>query len=201
MVPTGKHRYFILHKPVNMVSQFKSSHSVGLLGDIDFNFPEGTHAIGRLDNDSEGLLLLTTNKKVTRLLFSGDQKHERVYLVQVNNLLSPESIQKLRTGVMIRVKGGNGYLASCNAEIVDKPNKICILPFTTLEYGNHTWIRIALTEGKFRQVRKMIAAIRHRCKRLIRVSIEDIHLIDMKPGEVRELNEKEFFEKLKIKYP
>ena len=61
------HRYFILHKPINMVSQFVSSHEVRLLGDLDFIFPEGTHAIGRLDQNSEGLLLLTTNKKITKL--------------------------------------------------------------------------------------------------------------------------------------
>jgi 16S rRNA U516 pseudouridylate synthase RsuA-like enzyme len=66
---TSPHRYFIINKPYNMVSQFISSHNVRLLGDLDFDFPEGTHAIGRLDNHSEGLLLLTTNKKVTRLLF------------------------------------------------------------------------------------------------------------------------------------
>jgi 23S rRNA pseudouridine2457 synthase len=62
-------RYFILNKPANMVSQFVSSDKVPLLGNIDFSFPEGTHAIGRIDKDSEGLLLLTTYKKITRLVF------------------------------------------------------------------------------------------------------------------------------------
>ena len=61
-------RYFIIYKPVNMVSQFISSHEVRLLGDLGFDFPEGTHAIGRLDQHSEGLLLLTTNKKITKQL-------------------------------------------------------------------------------------------------------------------------------------
>jgi 23S rRNA pseudouridine2457 synthase len=64
-----------------MVSQFVSTHEVRLLGDLDFHFPEGTHAVGRLDNLSEGLLILTTNKKVTRLLFQGEQPHKRTYLV------------------------------------------------------------------------------------------------------------------------
>ena len=71
------HRYFIIHKPFDMVSQFVSPDDVNLLGDLDFNFPEGTHAIGRLDNHSEGLLILTTNKKVTRLLFQGLLPHKR----------------------------------------------------------------------------------------------------------------------------
>src|SRR4029079_17980396 len=96
------HRYFIIHKPYNMVSQFVSSHEVGLLGDLDFIFPEGTHAIGRLDNHSEGLLILTTNKKVTRLLFQGETAHKRTYLVQVKNVVSEETLEKLRTGIRIR---------------------------------------------------------------------------------------------------
>jgi len=73
---------------MNMVSQFVSSHPVKLLGDLEFNFPEETHAIGRLDQNSEGLLLLTTNKKVTRLLFQGLVPHTRTYLVQVKNTVS-----------------------------------------------------------------------------------------------------------------
>src|SRR5918993_939304 len=106
---TTEHRYFKIHKPRNMVSQFVSSHAVNLLTGIDFNFPEGTHAIGRLDNDSEGLLLLTTNKKITRLLFSSGIRHERTYLVQVNNVLSDDSLSRLRNGVNIRIKGGQNY--------------------------------------------------------------------------------------------
>ena len=65
------HRYFVVHKPINMVSQFISSHDVNLLGSLNFDFPEGTHAIGRLDNNSEGLLLLTTNKKSPSFYFKG----------------------------------------------------------------------------------------------------------------------------------
>ena len=88
------HRYFILNKPFNMVSQFVSTDEVPLLTAIDFNFPEGTHAIGRLDAHSEGLLILTTNKKVTRLLFQGKVPHKRTYLVQVLQHMTQESVQK-----------------------------------------------------------------------------------------------------------
>ena len=69
---TGGHRYFLINKPYDMLSQFKSDKAEVLLGQLDFPFPEGTHAIGRLDKQSEGLLLLTTNKKVTGLLFQGE---------------------------------------------------------------------------------------------------------------------------------
>ena len=80
MSDTSK-RYFIINKPYNMVSQFISSHNVPLLGSLNFSFPEGTHAIGRLDSTSEGLLILTTDKTVTRKLFLAQQPHSRSYLV------------------------------------------------------------------------------------------------------------------------
>ena len=192
-------RYFIINKPYNMVSQFVSPHKVGLLGDLDYNFPEGTHAIGRLDNHSEGLLILTTNKNVTRLLFSGDIQHKRVYLVQVNNVLSYENLHQLKNGVSIRVEGGGNYITpACEVNIVENPGTIYPYIQSTKQYGPHTWLLISLYEGKYRQVRKMMAAVHHRCKRLIRVSIEDIILGELHPGRVKEMEENEFFRNLKI---
>src|ERR1700712_5718994 len=118
-MPDQANRYFVLHKPFDMVSQFVSTHQVGLLGDLDFDFPLGTHAIGRLDKDSEGLLLLTTNKKITRLLFLSDTPHKRTYLVQINNIISPENLQRLRTGVNFKIKSGIEYTtAPCKVAIV-----------------------------------------------------------------------------------
>ena len=193
-------RYFIINKPRKMVSQFVSPHKVNLLGSLEFDFPEGTHAIGRLDNDSEGLLILTNNKKVTRLLFSGPQQHERVYLVQINNELTKENLEKLRTGVAIRVEGGDYYTTpSCEVTVVEDAVEIYPHIADSTPYGRHTWILITLYEGKYRQVRKMVGAVNHRCKRLIRVSIEDLKVHDLPPGDVKELEEEEFFRKLKIK--
>ena len=198
----ASNRYFIINKPYNMVSQFVSPHQVGLLGDLDFKFPEGIHAVGRLDNHSEGLLILTTNKKVTRLLFSGDVPHKRVYLVQVNNKVSEESLFKLRNGVSIRVEGGENYITpSCEVELVKQPEKIYAYAKETPEYGVHTWLLISLYEGKYRQVRKMVGAVHHRCKRLIRVSIEQLLLENLEPGHVKEMEEEVFFEKLNIQFP
>lgn len=198
----AQHRYFILNKPGDMVSQFVSSHEVNLLGSLPFKFPEGTHAIGRLDNHSEGLLILTTNKKITRLLFSGAVPHKRTYLVQVNNILSNENLLRLQTGVEIRVKNGQAYLTPpCEVSIVPDPGEISGSAGTTKGFGPHTWILITLTEGKFHQVRKMMGAIRHRCKRLIRVSIEQLCLHDLAPGEVKEIEEQAFFTLLNIGEP
>lgn len=192
-------RYFILNKPYDMVSQFVSTHPVRLLGDLDYEFPAGIHAVGRLDNHSEGLLILTTNKKVTRLLFLSDTPHKRTYLVQVNNSLSDESMQQLRFGVHIKIKTGELYFTGpCEVSLVTDPGHVYDLGERLTAYPPFTWLLMTITEGKFHQVRKMIAAVRHKCKRLIRVSIEDLELSDLKAGEVRELDEKYFFNKLKI---
>lgn len=195
------YRYYIVNKPYKIVSQFKSSHRVGLLGDLDFDFPEGTHAVGRLDSHSEGLLILTTNKKVTRLLFESDLPHTRVYLVQVKHVVNPQTLELLRAGVSIRVKGGGDYItAPCEAEIVENPDSYFKDDRQPKEYAASTWLLLKLTEGKYHQVRKMVAAVGHQCKRLIRVSIENIPLGDLSPGCVREMDEKLFFERLRIDY-
>lgn len=194
-------RYFVIHKPYKMVSQFVSPDKVHLLGELNFDFPEGTHAVGRLDNNSEGLLLLTTNKRVTKLLFESDVPHERVYIIQVEGVVSNETLLQLRRGVSIilKGKGGNRYTTDpCGVEIIEKPS--------FLERRQHefnpdlpcSWLKMTLTEGKFHQVRKMVAEVNHPCKRLVRVSIEDIELDGLKSGEVREMGEIDFFKKLKI---
>ncbi len=193
------HRYFILNKPYKMVSQFVSPHDVNLLKDVPYNFPEGIHAIGRLDNHSEGLLILTTNKKVTKLLFESKIPHKRTYLVQVRDIVTPEKLHRLQNGVTIRVKGGGYYTTTaCEVSIVDKPVNLYKRENEFKEGLAHTWLLITLTEGKFHQVRKMVDAVSHRCKRLIRVSIEDLQLNDLQPGEIKEIEEKDFFEKLHI---
>ena len=188
------HRYFILNKPAGIVSQFISTHAVGLLGDLDFTFPEGTHAIGRLDIDSEGLLLLTTDKRVTRLLFLASKPHLRTYLVMVQNEITPDTFQLLQDGIPIKIKNGETYIAKPTAiEIVKNAAALYSFAADKREVYPHTWLLITLTEGKFRQVRKMVLAARHRCLRLIRLSISNITLGDLKPGEVKEVDEKSFY--------
>ncbi|MDB5201999.1 MAG: pseudouridylate synthase, small subunit [Ferruginibacter sp.] len=185
-----------------MVSQFVSPHAVGLLGDLDFDFPEGTHAIGRLDLDSEGLLLLTTDKRITRLVFLAEKPHERSYLVMVQNEMTEETFSTLENGVPIRVGNDAFHLAKPASVLrITDPEKL--YPFATdhRKAYAHTWLLINLTEGKFRQVRKMVLALRHRCQRLIRLSISGLELGDLKPGEVRELSAEAFYNGLGISTP
>jgi len=191
-------KYYVIYKPYNMVSQFVSPDPVRLLGDLDFDFPEGTHAIGRLDSNSEGLLILTTNKKVTKLLFESEKPHERTYLVQVKNEITAAKLEALRNGVDIEVQDRHVYKAKPVAVgLSNAPDNFEEL-FPHYRSVPHSWITITLTEGKYHQVRKMVKAVGHPCKRLIRTSIEDLLLGDMKPGEVRELEEADFFKKLHI---
>ena len=197
----------MVHKPANMVSQFVSSHPVHLLGNLNFEFPEDTHAIGRLDNHSEGLLLLTTNKKVTKLLFQGHKPHSRTYLVQVKNKITPATALALASGIEISAPNGSKYLTSpCKVEIVEDPlpyqhvfDASILTPSIPLHQNVITsWVLITLTEGKFHQVRKMVAAVHHRCIRLIRVAIENIYLENMPAGAVKELKEADFFKLLDL---
>ena len=192
-------RYFIVHKPFKMVSQFVSPDNVKLLGEIDFDFPEGTHAIGRLDNHSEGLLILTTDKRVTRLLFNSKTPHKRTYYVQVYKLVSKESLQELIDGVNIEIQNGETYKAKA-VDVAIIPEPLLFKKELTEQERNipNTWLSITLTEGKYHQIRKMVKAIRHKCIRLIRVSIEDLLLEDLKSGNVKEIGSEEFFCKLKI---
>lgn len=191
------YRYFIIHKPYDMVSQFISTHDVKLLGDLDFDFPEGTHAIGRLDKNSEGLLILTTNKKVTRQLFLSEIPHKRTYFVQTKNEISDVALDQLRTGVIIKIKDGKQYKTTpCKVSAIN--DEELIKPFLKGDRNYGPWISITLTEGKYHQVRKMIAAVQHRCKRLIRVSIEEMELENLSPGGVKEIEEKKFCSLLNI---
>ena len=193
------HRYFLLNKPIEMVSQFISSHQVKVLSALDFNFPEGTHAIGRLDQMSEGLLLLTTNKKVTKLLFQGKQPHVRTYIVQVKNKVSQVTLEKLQSGVDISATNGTTYTtAPCRVDLINPPLFLWDNGIVLHSNQQSDWLQIELTEGKFHQVRKMVAALHHRCIRLVRWSIEDLTVESILPGQVKEVSEEYFFNALNL---
>ena len=182
-----------------MVSQFISSHDVRLLGEIDFDFPEGIHAIGRLDNHSEGLLILTTNKKITRLLFGSKIPHLRTYQVLVIKKVSAATVEHLQNGVSFLAAGNKMYTTTpCKVAIIDEPSFVFESPYTMNEYLDYTWLEITLTEGKYHQVRKMVSTVGHKCVRLIRVSIEDLCLENLAAGGIREIEETAFFTALKL---
>lgn len=182
-----------------MVSQFRSPDKVRVLSEIDFDWPEGTHAIGRLDNNSEGLLLLTTNKKITKLLFESAIPHKRTYLVMVQRIVTPETVERLRNGIEIIVQEGATYTTTpCQVELTTPPPDLFPSQYKLNERIPCSWLNITLTEGKYHQVRKMVKTAGHPCMRLIRTSIEDMELGALPPGAVREYSEADFFRLLKL---
>lgn len=185
-----------------MVSQFVSTHNKRLLCDVDFSFPEGTHAIGRLDDASEGLLILTTDKRVTRLIFLADKPHPRSYLVMVQNQVTEETLLQLKNGVIIKIKQGAYYDAiPTDVQVIKQPLEYYKWATDTREQYPHTWLLITLTEGKYRQVRKMVMAVKHRCLRLIRLNIAALNVGDIAPGQVLELSTDTFFAQAGISIP
>ncbi len=184
-----KHCHFILNKPHGYLSQFvvngKTKKRHKLLGEL-YNFPEGTMAIGRLDRDSEGLLLLTTDGKVSYEILSN--KHEKEYYVQVDGIITSEAIKQLQNGVEIGFEGKKYTTKPCKASIIETPKSLPIenRKIRDERHGPLSWASITLTEGKFRQVRKMTAAVGFPTLRLIRVRIGEIQL-QTQPGEVIDL--------------
>jgi len=182
-----------------MISQFVSPYDHRLLGDLDYTFPVGTNAVGRLDDDSEGLLILTTDKSLTKRLLHPQRKHKRNYIVQVERKVEAEAIKKLSDGLDILIKKKGTYTTlPCEVNIIDKPKNLPDRAHTFKEFLPHSWLEFVLMEGKNRQIRKMCSAVKHDCKRLIRTKIEDLELGTMQPGEVKEIEQKELFALLKL---
>ena len=187
------HRHFLIHKPHGYLSQFiyeKKRHKK-LLGEL-YNFPKETMAIGRLDEDSEGLLLLTTDGMMSEMVRS--KTVEKEYYAQVDGIINQEAIEELKKGVEIGFKGIRYTTKTCQAKIIiEIPQSIGEgRRIRDERHGPTSWVSITLTEGKFRQVRKMTAAVGFPTLRLVRIRVGNIHLQNLKAGEVLEV--KTFFE-------
>ena len=183
-----KQRHFIIHKPWGMISQFvnPAKRKKKLLGEL-FDFPEGTMAIGRLDVPSEGLLLLTTDGKVSAEIRSN--KFEKEYYVQVDGLIDEEAIKRLQTGVEIGFNGKKYTTKPGKASIIKDPEfPLRSQKIRDARHGPTSWISICIREGKFRQVRKMTSAVGFPTLRLIRVRIGKIKLGNLKVGAIKEVN-------------
>lgn len=178
------HRHFIVHKPHGYLSQFvyQKKRNKKLLGEL-FPFPEGTMAIGRLDEDSEGLLLLTTDGQLSELIRS--KTVEKEYMAQVDGLISSEAIEQLKSGVSIGVKGEKYVTRPCAVEAAE-PFPSEGRKIRSERHGPTSWIRLVITEGKFRQIRKMTAAVGHPTLRLVRIRVGEVQLDSLKAGEFRE---------------
>lgn len=182
--------HFILYKPYGYLSQFINNGpkkgKKKLLGELH-PFPEGTMAIGRLDEASEGLLLLTTDGLISEHIRS--KKIEKEYYAQVDGIITESALEKLREGVEIGFEGKRYLTRHAMAKVIEDPK----FPARSQKirddkHGPTSWISITLTEGKYRQVRKMTAAVGFPTLRLIRVRIGEYYLNEMLPGKVIHLD-------------
>ena len=193
--------YFIIYKPYKMLSQFVPMRKKHVLADLDYDFPPGTNALGRLDENSEGLLILSTEKQLTHILLKPENEHKRVYWVQVHGSVKQDALDLLEAGICIRMHKADYTTKACQARVIATPANLALRGHPVRDDISTTWLELVLTEGKFHQVRKMTAAVGHQTMRLLRVAIEDLLLSDMKPGEVRELSREELYGKLNIALP
>ncbi len=192
MEKTKEHRHFIINKPYGYLSQFVNNQTKRknkkLLGTL-YDFPDNTMAIGRLDEDSEGLLFLTTDGKISELVRS--KIVEKEYYAQVDGVITKKAVDRMSAGVEIGINGKKYLTKACKVSNLlpspvfsERSKKI-----RDERHGPTSWVSITLTEGKFRQVRKMTAAVGFPTLRLIRVRIGNIELGEMKAGEVKEVDQ------------
>lgn len=185
------HRHFIIHKPFGYLSQFVNNQKIRrnkkLLGELH-EFPDGIMSIGRLDEDSEGLLLLTTDGKVSEQVRS--KKIEKEYFVQIDGEISAEAIQQLQDGVEISLKNRKYKTLPCNIKKLNPSPAFepRIKKIRDERHGPTSWISVTISEGKFRQVRKMTAAVGFPTLRLIRIRIGNIHLNTLQAGQIIEVD-------------
>ena len=191
--------YFLIYKPYLMLWQFSREGDKPTLADLAFDFPPDVYPVGRLDADSEGLLLLTNDKQLNHRLLNPKFRHNRTYYVQVDGALTDEACRQLSAGVTISVDGKSYHTFPADARIIAEPG----LPERNppIRYRANiptSWVSISLHEGKNRQVRKMTAAVGFPTLRLVRWAIETLTAEGMEPGQVRELSRVEVLRGLRL---
>lgn len=188
--------YYIIYKPYGTLSQFTPEGNKPALGSL-FDFPKDCYPVGRLDSDSEGLLLLTNDGSLNKKLLDPRSGHQRTYFVQVDGDITEEAIALLRKGIDIKVEGKIYRTASALVEKIEEPVLPPRNPPVRFRKSIPTsWISLTITEGKNRQVRHMTAAVGFPTLRLVRARIEGIEISQMQPGDVRQMEKGELFNAL-----
>ena len=173
------------HKPYGVLSQFTPEPGSRWRTLAEFKLPAGIYALGRLDADSEGLLLLSDEPGLNSRLLSPEHAHRREYWVQIERIPSATALNKLKNGIDL----GDFRTLPCEAGLLDPPPAIPPRdpPIRYRKNVPDCWISVALVEGKNRQVRRMTAAVGHPTLRLIRVRIGQFELGSLALGTAREL--------------
>ena len=193
-------RYFLFNKPFNVITQFSASEGKQTLADF-LKVARDVYPIGRLDYDSEGLLVLTNDKNLHYHLLDPRFNHPREYLVQVDGAITDEAILRLQAGIEISIEGRIYRTKPSRVKIFSESPEVPERnpPIRFRKHIPTSWISIELTEGKNRQVRKMTAAVGYPTLRLIRWRIGNATVQSLKPGEYLELTHDEIYALLGLK--
>lgn len=193
-----EHKYFIFNKPFGTLCQFSGEETDSLLGDF-YTYPKDVYSVGRLDKDSEGLLLLTNDNRLKDKVLNPSKKKAKKYWVQVDGAITTEAVATLQNGtIKIKHKGKSHQVAPAKCKVLDNPKiEDRDPPIRVRKNIPTSWIELEITEGKNRQVRKMTAAVGFPTLRLLRVAIGAIPLEDLKIGEVKEISREEAYKALK----
>ncbi|MAI23874.1 MAG: pseudouridine synthase [Crocinitomicaceae bacterium] len=177
---------FALYKPYGILSQFTAEDGNPGLSSLNLGVPRTVWPVGRLDRDSEGLLLLTENKILKQRLTSPLQSHHKTYWVQVEGKPTDESIDDMRRPMQLRIR---------KKDVVTKPSRVKLISVPHLAERTPpirkrlniptSWLQVELTEGKNRQIRKMTASIGFPALRIVRIGIGSLTLdaLGLHPGE------------------
>ena len=192
-------RYFILYKPFRVLCQFSPIEGKNTLKEL-FEFPKDVYPVGRLDEDTEGLLILTNDTSLNNKLLDPKNSHVRTYLAQLEGIISDEALKRLEAGLAINVRGERHKTKSALSKfLVDEPMvPLRIPPIRFRKNSPTSWIELSLTEGKNHQVRKMTAAVGFSTLRLIRWKIENLTVEKMNSGDVIEIDKTEIYRLLKL---
>ncbi len=188
-IMSKKYRYIRFFKPYGVLSQFsrETEEHITLADFLDIS-PD-IYPIGRLDKDSEGLLLLTNDNDYKTKMLSPKSKVSKTYLVQVDGEITSEAMETLKSGVEIKLKKGRYKTKPCSVLQINVPKLPDRFPPVRFRKNIPTsWIKITLFEGKNRQIRKMCAAVGFPVLRLVRVSIGEVHLAGLGPGDFSAFN-------------
>jgi 23S rRNA pseudouridine2457 synthase len=194
-------KYYVIYKPFGMLSQFSKEEEGNVtLADLKMTFDKDIYPVGRLDKDSEGLLILTNDKNLTDTLLNPQYKHWRTYWVQVEKVPSENSIKHLSKGVLIKVKKRSYKTQPAKVELLKTtPNLPDRNPPIRFRKEIPTaWLQISLTEGKNRQVRRMTANVGFPTLRLVRYNIVDLTIDNMIPGQIKTLEQADIYKLLQL---
>lgn len=178
--------YYLIYKPFQVLCQFSPVAGKETLAD-HFDFPKDVYPIGRLDFDSEGLLLLSNDKSLNAKLLEPGKAHEREYWVQVEGAITPEALSQLSSGVIINIDGkAYNTLPAYAMAIKGEPKLPARNPPIRFRQNIPTsWLSLALREGKNRQVRRMTAAVGFPTLRLVRWRFGNLTASGLEPGDYR----------------